>query len=99
MPADEPNIVSPRELAGMIRRAADCYLWVPYGDGEGLWVRVAHTTAHTIVEDAYDNGCEDIFAHMEGGDLYIGDDIVSELEGDETETPEGAPEAPETPEE
>jgi hypothetical protein len=93
MPDEEASdVVTPRELAGMIRRANDCFLWVPYGNGEGLWVRVAHTTAHTIVEDAYEAECDAVFAYMSEGDLYIGDDIISELEGEDA--PEGAPEAP-----
>jgi hypothetical protein len=76
--ATTEGTVSPRELAGMIRRASDCYLWVPYGVGEGCYVRVAHTTAHNIVEDAYESHCGEIFAHMEKGELYIGDEAVTE---------------------
>jgi hypothetical protein len=97
MADDKGELVSPRELAGMIRRAKDCYLWVAYGVGEGLYVRVAHTTAHVIVEEAYESECQEIFAYMEGGDLHIGDELVTEApegegEGapveDETEVPE-----------
>jgi len=85
----------------MIRRANDCHLWVPYGNGVGMWVRVAHTTAHTIVEDAYEEDCQEIFAYMEGGDLFIGAEGAAELEGSddvdgdiETEVP--APDGGET---
>jgi hypothetical protein len=90
--AESDGTVTPRELAGMIRRASDCYLWVAYGLGVGSWVRVAHTTAHTIVEDAYEDECAEVFAEMEGGDLYIGDGAVTEPEpGDEKPEGEGKP--------
>lgn len=67
--------MTPRELAGEIRRASDVLVWVllyaERDDRIGLFVRLTKAEARAIVELARDTGGE-VKARVRGRILYIG---------------------------
>lgn len=66
--------MTPRELAGAIRRVSAIFVWVAYAEGEakdGLFVGITKTEARAIVEAAKQAG-DTVKARLRGHVLYIG---------------------------
>jgi precorrin-2 methylase len=69
--------MKPRELAGEINRAEHCHVYVEFsGHEEGaIWLEVSRRQAKEIVKSAYDDKIEEIAAHVEDGEVFIGDPV------------------------
>jgi hypothetical protein len=74
--------MTPRELAGAIRRARTVFVYALYASEEdahgeivhqhGLYLRVTKDEARGVVDDARRVGLEDVPAQMRREALYIG---------------------------
>lgn len=69
-------MMTPRELAGEIRRAKTVYVWVQYHTERGCYLAMPKSVAREVVQDARENKVQ-VHADTEEGELYIGGEDVA----------------------